>query len=190
MAKDLFPKELIKAKVSKLYPYNSMILSIIRNYSKKGNDNYYGYQPLPGSKVDATPPAMAMNAEIDDYAKEKFEFFVKSVVDQNIPLFVIESPIYLQPFPQSRSEEATLQILKKYNIPLWDYKFDTTYVKQSMFYDVVHMNTKGATLFSDMIAKRVEAALSVTPPTPFSRKTVLSDTTAMVRSDISREQAQ
>jgi len=163
MAKDLFPKELMKAKVSKLYPYNSMILSIIRNYSKKGNDNIQGYQPLPGSKVEATPPAMPMNAEIDEYAKDKFEYFIKSVTEQHIPLFVIISPIYLQPFPETKSEQVSRQVLAKYNVPLWDYKFDTAYVKQSLFYDNVHMNTKGATMFSQMIAKKIGEALKSNP---------------------------
>ena len=74
-----------------------MVLSIIRNYSKKGNDNIKGFQPLKGSKVDAVPPNISMNAEIDNYAKDKLEYFVKSVTAQHIPLFVIVSPIYLKP---------------------------------------------------------------------------------------------
>jgi lysophospholipase L1-like esterase len=164
-----------------------MILSIIRNYSKKGNDNIDGYQPLHESKVDAAPPSMAMNAEIDEYAKNKLEFFVKSVTEQHIPLFVIISPIYLQPFPETKSEQASKKILAKYQVPLWDYKFDTTYVKQALFYDNVHMNTKGATMFSEMIAKRVEETLNKTKQDPFTHQTGTADTTAMVRSDISKE---
>ena len=185
MAKDLFPKELLKSKVSKLYAYNSMILSIIRNYSKKGNDNIDGYQPLHGSKVDAVPPSIAMNAEIDQYAKKKLEFFVKSVTDQHIPLFVIVSPIYLKKYALTESLKESKAILDKYNVPMWDYEFDTAYVKPSLFYDNVHMNTKGAEMFSDMIAKRVEAVLSNNESKqPFSRQTAGADTTAMVRSGI------
>ena len=183
MAEDLFPKELIKAKVSKLYPYNSMILSIIRNYSKKGNDNIQGFQPLKGSKVDATPPSIAMNAEIDRYAKDKLEYFVKSVTDQHIPLFVIVSPIYLQPYPETESLKESKKILAKYNVPLWDYQFDSAYVKKALFYDNVHMNTKGSEMFSQMIAKRVEDALKGNMfAAPFSQQTGTSDTTATVRS--------
>ena len=186
MAKDLFPKELLKAKVSKLYPYNSMILSIIRNYSKKGNDNIKGYQPLKGNKVEATPPTILMNAEIDNYAKEKLEYFVKSVTDQHIPLFIIVSPIYLQKYAPTESLKISKQIFDKYHVPMWDYEFDTDYVKQSLFYDNVHMNTKGAEMFSEMIAKRVKEELKNNKPEePFSRQMNTTDTTAMVRSDIS-----
>ncbi len=185
MAKDLFPKELLKAKVSKLYPYNSMILSIIRNYSKKGNDNIQGYQPLKGSKVDAVPPTLTMNAEIDDYAKEKLDFFIKSVTDKQIPLFAIMSPIYLQRYPETESIKVTKEVLAKYHVPLWDYQFDTAYVKQALFYDNVHMNTKGSEMFSRLIANRVEKALTHDEPVqPFSHQKQTADTTAMVRSDI------
>ena len=187
MAKDLFPKELMKAKVSKLYPYNSMILSIIRNYSKQGNDNIQGFQPLHGSKVDKAPPSIAMNAEIDSYAKEKLEYFIKSVTDQHIPLFVIVSPIYLQPYPETESMKISKQILAKYNVPLWDYEFDTAYVQQPLFYDNVHMNTRGSEKFSAMIALRVAQVLKAderTAQPPFSRQIKKSDTLAMVHSDI------
>ena len=187
MAKDLFPKELMKAKVSKLYPYNSMILSIIRNYSKQANDNIQGFQPLHGSKVDKAPPSIAMNAEIDSYAKEKLEYFIKSVTDQHIPLFVIVSPIYLQPYPETESMKISKQILAKYNVPLWDYEFDTAYVQQPLFYDNVHMNTRGSEKFSAMIALRVAQVLKAderTAQPPFSRQTGKSDTLAMVHSDI------
>ena len=182
MAKDLFPKELLKAKVSKLYPYNSMILSIIRNYSKKGNDNIQGYQPLQGSKVEAKPPTITMNAEIDKYAKDKLEYFVKSVTDLHIPLFVIVSPIYLKKYAPTESLKVSKQILDKYGVPMWDYEFDTAYVKQALFYDNVHMNTKGAELFSAAIAKRVEEALKKEEQPPFSRQTKIAGTTAMVHS--------
>ena len=124
-----------------------------------------------------------MNAEIDKYAKDKLEYFVKSVTDQHIPLFVIVSPIYLQPYPETESMKESKKILAKYNVPLWDYQFDTMYVKKALFYDNVHMNTKGSEMFSNMIAKRVEDVLKGnSSAAPFSQQTGRSDTTAMVRS--------
>lgn len=156
MAEDLFPKELIKAKVSKLYPYNSMLLSIIRNYSSKGNDNYSGYVPLFGTKASRQPIALNLNADIDDYAKQKFEFFVREVTARRIPLYVIISPAFVKPFPDTKSEIATKEILARYNVPLWDHSVDTAFRKRKYFYDNVHLNDKGATAFSDFIAKRIK----------------------------------
>lgn len=159
MAQDLFPKELLKAKVSKLYAYNSMILSIIRNYSAKTNDNFHGYQPLIGNKVGKEPISLSINTEVDSYAKDKFEFFVSEVTKRNIPLFVIISPGYVAPFPDTKSEIETKRILAKYNIPLWDYSDDATFKKRAFFYDYVHLNEKGATYFSKTIAQRIKQVM-------------------------------
>lgn len=160
LAKDLFPKELLKAKISKLYAYNSMVLSIIRNYSKRKNDNIQGYQPLHGVRVDKEPLNIASEAPIDEYAKKQLEFFVKEVTQRKIPLFVIMSPMYVKPFPENESIKVSKQILKKYNVPLWDYSFDERFYKQELFYDYTHLNARGAALFSAEVASRIKKVLA------------------------------
>lgn len=157
LAKDLFPKELIKAKISKLYTYNSMIASIIRNSNRTKNDNINGYQPLHGNNVDEEPKAVdAGKGEVNEYAKEKLEFFVKTVTDHHVPLIVIISPIYALPASATPSMIETKKILDKYNVPLWDYASDTAFIKRKYFYDLVHLNAKGADLFSSLIASRMK----------------------------------
>src|SRR6266487_900231 len=94
LAKELFPKELYKAKISKLYAYNSLILSIIRNYSRSHNDNINGYQPLSGCRLKRDPQVLTSDRDkIDEYSKERLEYFVKSITDKKIPLIVIISPV-------------------------------------------------------------------------------------------------
>lgn len=157
LAKDLFPKELIKAKISKLYTYNSMIANIIRNSNRTKNVNINGYQPLHGSKVDKDPQAVdAAKSEVGEYAKEKFEFFVKTVTSHHVPLIIIISPIYAKPAPPTPSMIETKKILEKYKVPLWDYSLDTAFIKKELFYDVVHLNAKGADMFSSLIASRMK----------------------------------
>lgn len=155
LAQDLFPMELYKARISKMYAYNSLIFSIIRNYSRTGNDNINGYQPLIGSKLDEEPPIFFGKDKIDEYAKNRFIFFVKSVVDKKIPLIVIVSPMYNKPFKDNESLIVIKQILARYNIQLWDYSRDSKYLKSEYFYDVAHLNTKGAEMFSKEIASRI-----------------------------------
>lgn len=157
LAKDLFPKELYKAKVSKLYAYNSLILSIIRNYSRKDNDNINGYQPLQGSKLKNEPQEFTSDRDgIDTYSRDRLEYFIKSVTDKKIPLVVILSPMYVKPYQENESIKVCKEILAKYNIELWDYSTDPRFVKKAYFYDMAHMNTKGAELFSREIASRIK----------------------------------
>jgi hypothetical protein len=161
LALDLFPKEYYKAKVSKLYAYNSLILSIIRNTNRSKNDNVNGYQPLHGSKVDPVPDKVTSLARdsIDQYSKNQLEFFIKSVTDQKIPLVVVISPMYAQPFEDNQSLIISRQIIAKYGVPIWDYATDPKYVKKELFYDFNHMNVKGAEMFSKEIASRVKAEI-------------------------------
>lgn len=156
LAKDLFPKELCKAKISKMYAYNSLILSIVRNYSRRHNDNINGYQPLKGSKLVKEPPPFYGRDKIDAYSFSRLEYFVKSVTDKKIPLVVIISPMYSQPFPDSESIRAMKALFAKYKVPLWDYSRDSKYLKQEYFYDVAHLNTKGAEMFSKEIVARIK----------------------------------
>lgn len=134
-----------------------MIASIIRNSNRTKNDNINGYQPLHGNNVDEDPKAVdAGKGEVNEYAKEKLEFFVKTVTDHHVPLIVIISPIYALPASATPSMIETKKILDKYNVPLWDYASDTAFIKRKYFYDLVHLNAKGADLFSSLIASRMK----------------------------------
>lgn len=156
LAKDLFPKELTKARISKLYAYNSQILSIIRNYSRRHNDFINGYQPLIGSKINEPPSTFSDRDGIDEYSKGRLEFFVKSVTEKKIPLIVILSPMYNLPFDDNESLRVTKEVLKKYDVPFWDYSTDPKYAKSEYFYDVAHLNTVGAELFSKEVVSRIK----------------------------------
>jgi hypothetical protein len=157
LAKELFPNELIKAKISKLYAYNSLILSIIRNYSRRKNDNINGYQPLHGTRLKSEPEILtSARDKIDEYSKEKLEYFAKAITDKKIPLIVILSPVYSLPFEDNESLRVSKQILAKYNIQVWDYSADSRFVKRENFYDMAHMNSKGSEMFSKVIASRIK----------------------------------
>lgn len=159
LALELFPKEYYKAQVSKLYAYNSMILSILRNSNRTKNDNVNGYQPMRGSKVAPQPEDVTSlgRDSVDTYSKERLEFFVKSVTEKGIPLVVIVSPMYAKPFEDNESLIVSKEILARYGIKVWDYATDPRYVKQELFYDFNHMNIKGAEMFSREIASRIKA---------------------------------
>jgi hypothetical protein len=157
LAMDLFPKELYKAKVSKLYAYNSQVLSIIRNYSRKDNDNINGYQPLPGSKIINPPQEYTADRDgIDEFSKERLEYFIKTVQENHIPLVAVLSPMYTKPFEDNESIRVCKQVFAEHNIELWDYATDPKYVQKDLFYDVNHLNTKGAEMFTRDIMSRIK----------------------------------
>jgi hypothetical protein len=157
LAKDLFPKEYYKAKISKLYAYNSHIISIIKNYSRSRNDNINGFQPLHGSKSAPEPEEYTAGVDkIDEYSKEKLELFVKSVTEKKIPLVVIISPMYAKIDEESGALKLSKELIAKYGVDVWDYSSDPRFVKKELFYDMAHLNIQGAEMFSREIASRIK----------------------------------
>jgi hypothetical protein len=53
--------------------------------------------------------------KIDEFSKEKLDYFVKSVTDKKIPLVVIVSPMYVQPF----KENYALTLSKQNRSKIW-----------------------------------------------------------------------
>ncbi len=167
IAQQMFPRELMKAKVSKLYAYNSLILPIIWGQftkKKKGTskDIINGYLPLHGSKITKAIPVYSFNdvEGEDTTARDRFDYFIRTAKEKNIRLFVTMGPIYIQKFPETNDMKEMKEILTKYEIPFWDYSSDSTFIKRDYFYDNAHLNDRGAKLFSSIIASRIKQTLA------------------------------
>lgn len=173
IARELFPRELMKAQVCKLYAYNSLILPILMaklGEKKKGGTGEIinGYLPLKGSKIKkGLPPApTSLQEEWDSSAASQFEKFIQLCKDNNVRLYITEGPIYVQKIPETPSITEMKKIMAKYNIEFWDYSYDSTFLKKDYFYDNVHLNSTGAALFSGFIAKKIKDDLAVHPLAP------------------------
>ena len=72
--------------------------------------------------------------------------------------------LYVKPFNLSVSLDTIKSILKKYNEPFWDYGFDTALIKKGYFYDNLHLNHTGATLFTRKLVSDIKADLEKNKP--------------------------
>lgn len=171
IAQQLFPEELMKAEVSKIYPYNSMILSLAigkRNFDKE--ENYNGYLPMHGHKVKGKIPSFTDdNDQTDPFTKSSFEDFVRTVKENNAKLYVIQSPLFVKKFNTTISLDTIKSILSRYNEPFWDYSFDTTFYKRDLFYDNAHLNSVGADLFTKRLVSDIKADLEKNDPAIFQQ---------------------
>jgi len=157
IAKQQFPQEYIKAKLSWLYAYKSSVISLINANNASGENEINGYRPLQGSKVKSTPMNYSDEAESPDTSAEKsFDEFIKTIAANHIRLYVIQSPIFVKYYKSTPSLDYAKMVLKKYSIPFWDYAFDTTLYKPEYFYDNIHLNETGAKLFSEKVAERIK----------------------------------
>ncbi|MFT4153266.1 hypothetical protein [Parafilimonas sp.] len=152
IGKALFPKEVFAARLSVLQRYNSQVLPLLTG-ARKNRFEENGYLPVHGSKVEGDMPAFQDKGEsYDTTAKNYFEHFVTMLQAKHVKLIVIQSPYYVQKFTTSPSLDALMPIIKKYNVEYLDYSFNPEFFKKDYFYDNVHLNDKGAPIFSARLA--------------------------------------
>lgn len=161
LAHEQFPKEYVKARLSWLYAYRSAIIPLINWKRSKQEESINGYRPLSGSKVKATPLDYGNETETpDSTAKKAFEAFVQATVASGVKLYVIHSPIFVKRYASTPSIDYAKEVLDKYGVSFWNYSFDTAFYKPSLFYDYIHLNDSGATLFSRALGERIREELT------------------------------
>ncbi|MEI6752107.1 MAG: hypothetical protein WCK78_02970 [Paludibacter sp.] len=151
---------------SSIYPYNSVLSTIIigntkRNKERKGDN--LGYIPL---NMTWTEEIKINNNEekypIDSLKVKMFLGFVTKCKSANIRLYVVFSPFYVKYIREDYSVKLAKEITKKYNIIFFDYSNDSTFItKKSFFADFGHLNDQGAKFFSKKIIEQIKKTSSI-----------------------------
>ena len=159
------PFEKVKI-LSSLYPYNSLMLRIgggILENSKKLHDtenvnryipqNIKGYIPLykvwdEPLEIDTTMYQYQADGNMFGY----YEKFIAACQRAKVKLYVVCSPYFIK-FPKTDySILLGSKIAKKYNAQFFNFSQDTLYLmNRSLFYDPMHLNDKGARVFTNSI---------------------------------------
>lgn len=152
--------EVYKAWVSKIYPYNSLIGSIIQNtYTDFVHQTIRGYEPLHGAIDSATfKPTHWMNMKsltgVDSALKARLVSVLDLAAENGIQAFVVISPFYYPlHIDGNDSYEALPHIAAAHGAGFLDWSKDPRFqMHPELFYDDVHLNDSGARLYSGIIA--------------------------------------
>ncbi|MBB65411.1 MAG: hypothetical protein CMO81_10145 [Waddliaceae bacterium] len=143
---------------SKIYPYNSDILSLVKNSLLNAHPERKGYMPKIGSRMlakDLDEKPLELEYEIDSQLVQAMAEFVSRAKKENVDIVFVVSPIY-QPKFELAALEKTLEIIREYKIPIWNYVDDARFsTDMSMFYDESHLNDRAAKKFSAIVADRI-----------------------------------
>jgi hypothetical protein len=152
--------------ISAAYPYNSLLFKIIiGNTRLKNNEslNDKGYIALtrqmdqPLHTVNFSTPY-----EIDSIKVTMYKYMIEECKKRNIKLFVVCSPYYINQVGTDVSMEMGKSIAAKNNIDFIDYSKKELFLKSpQLFDDTVHVNTIGATTFSNMLASDIKKRLAI-----------------------------
>ncbi len=143
--------------LSKMYPFNSVVLTIMMGNlesNKKRKEDDRGYVPLTGRIDYNVKPSVIKEGNIDSNKINAFKDLISRCKNSGVKVFVVVSP-YFEAVEQS-SINLGSQIANEMNVPFWDYSNDTSFIRRKeLFKDVIHLNDSGAIIFSQKVVQRI-----------------------------------
>jgi hypothetical protein len=148
--------------LSRIYPYNSNILSIIMgnlSFNKKRREDFQGHIPHEGSwneplrSLDSMPEG---NIRMD--AAEALRTFLQLAISKGVTPTVVISPVFQKWAHPPRSMALAASICRELGVSFLDLAQDHDFISRpEYFYDELHLNRKGASVFSAVVAERMAA---------------------------------
>ena len=141
---------------SRVYPYNSMILTMLK-YQFSEQVTYQGYRPLSGVLETDTLPSLdpMPGAGIDDRKVRSLKTIVELCRDNEIPLVMVLSPLQKR-LHKNESVDRIEQIAQEQGIPFLDFSHHPDFLAHpEWFKDYTHLNDDGARIFSAELAQKL-----------------------------------
>jgi len=145
--------------LSKIYPYNSQIFSImlgnISSLSAKKKDEKGFVGLTDGFKGDTTKTNWI--EELDERKVELYKRFIGKCKENGVLLYVVCSPYYLNDTISGKSVSLAKSIAVSAGVEFIDFSNDKGFVEnKKLFYDKNHLNERGAIIFTKELSKRIE----------------------------------
>lgn len=159
------PHEKVKM-VSNLYPYNSLLLSMITGNSAYGKRKYNdsnGFFPIEKTFSGPLPTFYySKEKELDSIKVNTYRSFIQDCIKANVQLFILCPPYMINPIGTDLSIIKGKELARKYNINFLDYSRDTFFTKRmELFADYRHLNETGVKLFSNKVIDSIKAINSL-----------------------------
>lgn len=153
-----------KVKIlSGIYPFNSLVLSILSGaLDKNGNKNKdtKGYLPVPASSIISKPLLTRDNTKeyiLDSTKIRILASFINDCIQAKIKLYIVCSPYYEKASGSDFSIQYIKQMATKSGVPFLDFSHENFYLESpKLFGDSWHLNDSGAQIFSKIVADSIE----------------------------------
>ncbi len=149
--------------VSSIYPYNSLLLPIIKGnrkdaaWEKKFANGFVSLNRVFPGPVQ-TINYNATTKELDIVKVNTYISFINECKSRGIALYIVCPPYMVNPVGKNLSLTKAEQIAKQYNVPYFDFAHDNNFIKQrQLFADFRHLNLQGSQEFSRIISKKIGA---------------------------------
>lgn len=161
MRKEFYDMEPISfaEKYIPLVRYEGMYkLSLLQSQPKFLERGYKGLDRIWDGKIYNTIDSVTFS--YDDSSLELFDAFLKEVTDEGIKVLFVYTPLYIgATYKMTNLDEMRTfyqRIADKYSIPILDYSYMDICSDTAYFYNAMHLNRKGAEIFSDSLANDIK----------------------------------
>lgn len=146
--------------LSKVYPYNSMIFSILAGnleYNKSRIKDLSGFVPLSKVWKEEIRIVKYPEYKLDSIKINYFKSFIEKCISSGVKIYIVVSPDYMKLAKMEQSNIIVREIAKKYNVAFYDYSRDTLFLNNAKYFaDQTHLNNDGATVFTNRLIDEVE----------------------------------
>ena len=151
--------------ISGIYPYNSLLMSIISgNLDKEGkkNKDIKGYLPVPAESVIHKPIQTVDRREpyeLDSTRTKVLQAFIQDCKQAKIRLYIVCSPYYEKSIGTDLSMDQIKKLATTYQVNFFDFSTESVFLNRpELFGDPWHLNDSGAHIFSKMMVAKIEQA--------------------------------
>lgn len=137
--------------VSKIYPYNSLLLESLTGWLNVHNkkDSLSGFVPLHGA-WNQGPQTFKYDAPVDPRKVKAFENFINMCRTHGIRLYVFVSPSY-GIYESNQTLEIAAGLAQKNGFLFHSYMNDPVFNNGNLFKDTRHLNVEGARLYTSLV---------------------------------------
>ena len=141
---------------SNFYRYNSNLPRYLRDCYRPSAFFHMGYQPLYGKmKGDVEHIDTQDELKVDSVKQHYLKRFINLLEQNNIQLAFVVSPSYEESYGKDFWEPVR-QLCEKEMVPFWNFEFILGLSDDyTNFQDKVHLNDKGAMLYSNYMSKQI-----------------------------------
>lgn len=140
---------------SVFFRYNTDFFNVIKNYVSYSQVPRFGYAPIQGVMTDGEKrPIITESIKTDDVKIYFLRNLVVDVRSKGGQIIFIASPKYH--VSSSEVYQPLRDICDEYKVPFWDYYNDSTFQESEYFKEPMHLNKKGAEVFSNYIVNKIK----------------------------------
>lgn len=135
---------------SKLLRFNKKFLNILSANLSSSDKTFMGFKPLTGTWNGINKTSKDENFKFSEEHLNQLEKFIIKAIDNDINLVLVSSPT--NKIVPNKFFKIVQEMCSKHKVSYFDFSHHDETMHREFFYDLEHLNLRGAEKFSELLA--------------------------------------